>query len=350
MMELLTNKNYKWIYTYDYAPGSLWEVWREADVVPSWIDDETDRVAQRVDRNNREAGIKMPCFLLLADSHFAYNGTWDDTVACLRALNEKIEFDGLYHLGDITDGWLPLEETRKNEAACISDMRSLGIPVHVLPGNHDYNYFRRNPEICYPKKPQFYIDYPADIKASLTPENTKEISDNNAANGFRIICIDSFDPKETVRYGFTDYCIHWLEAALRSMPEGYSAIIMSHVPPLVRLQVWAKDIRNREKLIAVLNQYADHILAFINGHNHCDHLFNDLNNGQFPIISINCAKCEYFTDHKPEGAVVPERRLGDRSQESFDVMQVDAENGRIYFTRFGAGSDRLVREHKAYWK
>ena len=72
-------------------------------------------------------------------------------------------------------------------------------------------------------------------------------------------------------------------------------------------------------------------------------------NWQFPIISINCAKCEYFLEHKPKGAAVPKRRLGDRTQESFDIMQVDAENGKIYFTRFGAGDDRYVENHKAYW-
>ena len=329
-MELITNKNYRWIYTYDYAPGSLWEVWRDSYLIPGWIEDEVQAVTGRVNRNNEEAGKEMPAFLLLADSHYAYNGTWDDTVGCLRSLTAKIDFTGLLHLGDLTDGWLPLEETRKIEKQCISDMLSLGIPVHIVPGNHDYNYFRGNPEICYPERPQFYMDYPE--------------------YDLRIICIDSFDPKEPVRYGFTEYCIHWLDAALRTVPDGYSVIILSHLTPLVRLQAWAKDIRNRNGLIEVLNRYAERILAFINGHNHCDHLFNDLNNGQFPIISINCAKCEYFIDHKPEGAVIPERRLGDITQECFDIIQVDTEKHKIYFTRFGAGKDRIVKEHKAYWR
>ncbi len=328
-MKVFTDKNYKWIYTYDYAPGSLWEPWRDSDAVPEWIEKEAESVVKRLNRNNGKAARLMPCFFLFADSHYAYNGTWDDTMECLRSLTRKFDFTGLLHLGDLTDGWLPLDETKKIESQCISDMKSLGIPVHIVPGNHDYNYFRGNPEICYPERPQFYIDYPE--------------------YDLRIICIDSFDPKEPVRYGFTEYCIHWLDAALRTVPEGYSVIMLSHLTPLVRLQAWAKDIRNRNGLIEVLNRYAEKILAYINGHNHCDQLFNELNNGQFPIISINCAKCEYFTDHKPEGAVVPERRLGDRTQECFDIMQVDTEKNEIYFTRFGAGADRIVREHKAYW-
>ena len=329
-MELLTEKNYKWIYTYDYAPGSVWEPWKESADVPGWITGEAEAVAVRAKQNEKMAGKKLPAFLLMADSHFAYNGTWEDTVASLRAVAERIELTGIVHLGDLTDGWLPLDETRKIETGCIADLQSIGAPLAIVPGNHDYNYFRGNPEVCYPERPQYYIDYPG-MK-------------------MRFIYIDSFDPKETVRYGFTEYCIHWLDATLRTLPLGYQALIFSHVPPLVRLQAWAKDIRNREKLIAVLDAYADRILAMLNGHNHCDLLFNDLHNGQFPIVSINCAKCEYFTEHKPEGAVVPERRLGDRTQESFDIMQIDAGAGTIYFTRFGAGTDRVVKEHKAYYE
>jgi len=319
---LTIDKNARWIYTYDYAPGSVWEKWRDSDKEPEWIGKEAEAVAKRVRKD-------LPCFILLADSHFTFNGTWDDTAASLRALSSMIPIKGMIHLGDLTDGMLTAEKTRKIERKAFSDMSEAGAPVYIVPGNHDYNYFRGNPEVKYPDAPQYYVDIPEQM--------------------LRLIFIDSFDPKEAVRYGFTDYCVHWLDSVLDLMPEGFQAIIFSHVPPLVRLQAWTNDIRNRERLIEVLDRYADRILAFINGHNHCDHLFNDLHNGQFPILSINCAKCEYFLAHKPEGAVVPYRRLGDRTQESFDIMQVDADKNEIYFTRFGAGQDRKVTDHKAVW-
>lgn len=324
---MATDKNYKWIYTYDYAPDSVWEPWRDNDGEPGWIRQEAEAVAGRV----QAATDKMLTFALMADSHFAFNGTWEDTVRSLKALGravaDKSPLDGIIHLGDLSDGLLPLKQTWEIEERCIEDMKSLNVPIYLTLGNHDYNYFHGNPEVTYPDRPQYYVDYD---KQKL-----------------RLIFIDSFDPREPVRYGFTTYCIHWLDANLRQMPEGYNAIIFSHVPPLVRLQAWTKDIRNRTGLIEVLNKYADRILAFINGHNHCDLIFNDLKNGQFPVISINCAKCECFTDHKPEGAVVPGRRLGDRTQESFDIMQVDVHGRKIFFTRFGAGSDRIVEDCRA---
>lgn len=315
-------KNYRWIYTYDYAPDSFWEEWRTDNKKPSWIDEEADRAADRVRRD-------LPSYILLADSHFVYNGTWDDTASSMKALSERIPLHGVIHIGDLSDGMLPLEKTREIEHRVMSDMESLGLPVYVLAGNHDYNYFRGNPEVRYPEKPRFFID---DEKQKL-----------------RMVFIDSFDPKEEIRYGFTMECIGWLDEVLESMSEGYKAIVFSHVTPLVRLQAWARDIRNRNGLIGVLDRHAEKIMALITGHSHCDHLFNDLKNGQFPIISINCAKCEYFVGHKPEGAVVPLRRLGDSSQESFDIIQIDTSNNELFFTRFGAGWDRAVKDHKAFF-
>ena len=343
---LLTDKNHRWIYTYDYAPDSVWEEWRLETGAPAWIEDEADAVAERVLANAAAEpgtdpdmdsyrgasdgdGSGLSCYILLADSHFAYNGTWDDTVASMRALCERIRINGIIHLGDMTDGLLPLYKIKQIEDKVMSDMKSLCIPVHVVPGNHDYNYFRGNPEIRYPETPRYYVD--------------------DKGQKLRMCFIDSFDPKADSRYGFTEDCIAWLDETLSMMPEGYRAIVFSHLPPLVRLQAWTADIRNRSRLIEVLDKYSEKIMAFINGHNHCDQLFNDLKNGQFPIISINCAKCEYFLEHKPEGAEVPFRRLGDRTQESFDVMQVDTDKNEIYFTRFGAGRDRVVRNHKAEW-
>ncbi len=326
--------NDKWIYTYDYAPDSVWEPWRGAvypdgrgldeNGIPCWIEEEADAVAARLKEG-------LPARLLLADSHYVHNGTWEDTLAAMRILAKKVEISGIIHLGDLTDGLLPAEETKRITERIICDMQGV-LPagsdaLYVVPGNHDYNYFRGNQELIYPDRPQYYID--------------------DEGQKLRMIFIDSFDPKEPARYGFTDYCIHWLESVFRSMPADHKAVVFSHVPPLVRLQVWTKDIRNREKLIAVLNGYAERILAFINGHSHCDHLFNELHNGCFPVISLNCAKCEYYTDHKPEGAEVPERRLGDRTQECFDILQIDTEKQELYFTRFGAGRDRIVQNHRA---
>lgn len=43
-------------------------------------------------------------FLLLTDSHYVVNGTWEDTFDCIREVDRRAPFDGVIHLGDLTDG------------------------------------------------------------------------------------------------------------------------------------------------------------------------------------------------------------------------------------------------------
>ena len=319
-------KNHKWIYTYAYAPEQTWEPWRTEASPASWIDGACTAVRERAAGLIGADTLKLA---LLTDTHYVINGTWEDTAHSLLRMHELIAFDAVLHLGDLTDGMLPAEGTRAFEKIVKDDMNALGVPVHIVPGNHDYNYFRGNPAWIYPETPRFCVDFDA--------------------RRLRLICIDSFDPAERLRYGFTDACIRWLESALHGMPAGFSAIVFSHVTPLVRLQAWAADIRGRVDLMAVLDRYADGILAFVNGHNHCDLLFNDLYNGKFPIVSVNASKCECFYEHKPEGGVTPHRRLGDGTQECWDVLLADGARRRLDFVRFGAGRDRVVRNGKAEW-
>ncbi|MDR3299590.1 MAG: metallophosphoesterase [Candidatus Accumulibacter sp.] len=324
----MTNQkhNHQWIYTYDYAPDQEWEPWRTEPMPSGWIDGECITVNERVNKIDKNGILK---FALLADTHYVINGTWEDTAYSLRKTHEFVNFDGVIHLGDLTDGMLTAVKTKEFSGRVTGDMNSLGVPVYIVPGNHDYNYFKGNTEIVYPKKPRFYEDY-----------NEQKL---------RLIFMDSFDPKESSRYGFCDCCIHWLDSVLSLMPQDYNAIVFSHLTPLVRLQAWVKDIRGRVSLMSILDRYADNILAFINGHNHCDLLFNDLSNGKFPIVSINCSKCECFLEHKPHGAVVPCRALGDRTQECWDVLLIDTKIRKLDFIRFGAGNDRIVRNGKAAW-
>lgn len=95
-----------------------------------------------------------------------------------------------------------------------------------------------------------------------------------------------------------------------------------------------------------MNNHAGKILAFINGHNHADLLDNEEG---FPIISMVNSKCEAFTEYKPEAFITPGRKLGELSQEAFDIMLVNTEKRQIRFARFGAGKNKEVTHGRAEW-
>lgn len=298
-------------------------------------------------------------FLLMTDNHYTVNGTWDDTVSHLHLTAEAlktngVKLDGFIHLGDTTDGMVPAEVTRDYVISIQQDINRLGLPLYYTIGNHDTNYFKNNPErfsqeeilsLYLPgrSKCYYYADYPE--------------------QHLRMIFLESFDPDEKIRYGFSDEELDWMEELLhhQTLPDWY-VLVFSHVPPTPRLHYWSNEMRGSRRLLRILREYqvrsveagyndmkegadsvaagySGHLLGFIHGHNHADQI--DYKEG-FPIISIGCNKCEYFEDKKPEGAVAYKRILGGVSQDLWDVLTISVRDRTLSFTRFGAGEDRRI--------
>ncbi len=355
-------------------------------------------------------------FLLMTDSHYTVNGTWRDTLYNLHmtvdALKERgVRPEGFLHLGDATDGLVQAEITRDYVEAMQKDIRDLGLPLYYVLGNHDSNYFRNNPErfsekemreLYLPEREKIYCrkqgqlptiecgagtapfigseEYTSDKLyhrnryanpvighgMKCTSSDKLYYYQDFAAEHLRMIFLDSFDPNESVRYGFHEEELDWLEDLLAQTPLDWYVLVFSHVPPTPRLHYWSKEIRGSSRLIRILRDFqkrsgADAIrekacgngkhpkaggklLGFIHGHNHADQI--DYEEG-FPIIAIGCNKCEYFEDKKPEGAVTYKRALGTVSQDLWDVLVISTENGTMDFVRFGAGEDRHVSLREA---
>lgn len=272
-------------------------------------------------------------FGLMADSHYVINGGWEDSIANLRAVNERAGFDAMIHLGDLTDGMVPLSITREYVEKVMGDLHSLKVPVYLALGNHDSNYFNNNPEwmdeqaqsslYLNRREPWYYVDF----------EKQK----------LRCFFLHSFNHREKVRYGFPTEEVDWVKKVLAETPEDYRILVFSHVPLLAEMHFWSKEIRKSGEMLEVLEEYVSRggrVLAYVHGHNHADQICYEK---KFPIVAIGCAKCEDFKDKKPDGAVTYDRKMGTVTQELWDVMVVDVEEGKIEFVRFGAGEDREVR-------
>lgn len=373
----------RWVYTYDYAPEQSWTVYREdlsgdtyrqddyifsecvyfriclrkmdgtefkndEDInrilsfereqpylyeMKPWLKQEVNRVSECV-TNLYEKGELS--FLLLTDSHYTVNGTWNDTAGAIQKLHQKLNVDGIIHLGDFTDGMTTREASRYYVQKILSDLRKCDVPVWATLGNHDTNYFKNNPE-PFSLKEQCELYLGRD-----EPRYAVDFADQR----LRFIFLDSFDPNEVLRYGYSAPCIQWVKEQLVSTPDEWEVIIFSHVAPMGRLQYWAKEMRGEEELMKILHEHSSKIMAFINGHNHGDLIDNTEG---FPILSILNSKCEAFTEYKSPGFITPHRKLGDSSQEAFDVMVVSTKKRQIRFVRFGAGNDKIILDGKAEW-
>ncbi|MBD5527028.1 MAG: hypothetical protein HDR02_01265 [Lachnospiraceae bacterium] len=357
------------IHTYCYEPEQNWasyvrepDVWRRGDIV--FEEECYIRVAAR---NNVEQSISLQlesahdtvmewaayfqaealltiervwellgeddlAFAVIADTHYVNNGTWERSAYNLQQVASRLPFNGIIHLGDLTDGILPLAQTKESVELVMGDMKQTGKPVYLCCGNHDSNYFRNNPEKMTEEemssyylgreKPYYYVDYP-----------TQKL---------RILYLYSFDYREQVRYGFPVEELDWVRETLETMEDGWAALVCAHVPPLPEIHFWSDQIRNGEALLRILEEYhrsGKKILAYVHGHNHGEQIYRSR---LFPIVSLGCNKMEDFQDKKPAGSWTYYRQQGTVTEDLWDVMIVHADHSGIDFVRFGAGEDKKV--------
>lgn len=281
-------------------------------------------------------------FTLLADSHITVNGTWKDTVAVMREVGDAVHPDAIIHLGDLTDGILSKEYCRHYADIALNDLKSIHPKVYMTVGNHDTNYFRGNPDLL--TEEEIYDYYLSDIEAAGRGDKRLWYYDDYENRKLRLYFLHSYDFHEQLRYGYPMEEIEWLMDSLLTLPDGYHVLVFSHEAPIARLDYWTSEVRNGERLLGELEgwhiAHDRRIMAFIHGHTHADYVYEER---AFPVISIGCSKCEYFTDKKPEGSVTYRRVRQTVTQELWDTLIVNTEENTLRFIRFGAGLDREIR-------
>ncbi len=307
-----------------------------ASVFEEEIQNTSDRILEKKQENTLTIAV-------LTDSHYAVGGTWKDTAYTIERVHSGVHFDEIIHLGDLTDGMMPKKITEDYTGRMIADLKKNQIPVHILFGNHDSNYFAGNQE-PYSEAEQYTIYQQWNGENRESEEKSLWYKKDYPKLKLRLLFLSSFNHQEKIRYGFPVVEVEWVKRVLQETPGDYKIVVFSHVPPLPQIHYWSDAIRNGEELIEILETYHTNsekcsIMGYIHGHNHADQIYTER---AFPIISIGCSKCEYFTDKKPEGAETPERKLGTVSQELWDTLVIKPDEGRIDFIRFGAGKDRMI--------
>ncbi len=304
--------------------------------------DEINQTCTEIARERENVAAPLT-IALIADTHYAPGTTWENSLCNIKAVHDRIHFDNIVHLGDLTDGMGSKLLTKHYADHVMNGLRQMGIPTYLTLGNHDTNYFRGNPE-AYSLPEQFDAYY-----SGKDPTDTVRSGADlwyyvdRYPQKLRMIFLGSFDVSEKDRYGFWEEEIAWVEKTLKQTPDDWCAIVFSHVPLLPEMHYWTKAIRNSNKLLTLLEEFngtGNRMLGYIHGHNHCDQI--ETKHG-FPIISTGANKLEYFTYYKPEGSITYKRIPGTASEDLWDTLVIDTENRKLKFIRFGAGDNRFIQ-------
>ena len=154
--------------------------------------------------------------------------------------------------------------------------------------------------------------------------------------------------------------LDWLSSVALDMPEGYGALIFTHVPFNVTYTV------DKAQLIGIIDAYngkkafsgsytagvngwsnssvnvnfsdaKGEIIAVVAGHVHGDSV--DTDTASCPVITILSAGA---SANEPYNESAPVRTKGSDTETSFDIVTVNRKTRTIYCTRIGAGSDRSI--------
>ena len=124
-------------------------------------------------------------------------------------MNRQVRPDGILHLGDLTDGILDKEICREYSRRILDRIRGWGLPFYLTIGNHDANYFRNNPEIL--SEQEQYAYYLKDVVNREGVEGQLWYRTRFFRGIACVFVLHAYDNQETVRYGFPEEEVEWVE-------------------------------------------------------------------------------------------------------------------------------------------
>lgn len=349
--------------------------------IPSYWNDMVEVKTKIVKLLQTAGGKDCVSFVWASDTHIPDNDTTrtNDLGKIMAKMMDDCDIPFAVITGDVgTRASYPTEtELAKTQES---------IPDHLAPlwgtnrllvalGNHDgcygdsSNFYAK--QLSPEKMWQFYFrNQSLDSRRIFSDDGTYFYVDNQAQKVRYIVLNSQFGGQYSVdgngvavnnRFSVSCYGqeqLEWLANVALDMPEGYGAIITSHVPANIDYTV------DRVQLIGIINAYCNktsysggysagidgwtnnyisvnfenaegEIIAMFSGHVHQDTV--DTTTLACPLITIISAGAQV------NDGEVPVRTMGSDTETSFDIVTINRKTRTIYCTRVGAGEDRKIQ-------
>lgn len=355
--------------------------------VPSYWESMLEEKTKKVKALQTAGGADCVSFAWASDTHIPDNGSGrtNDLGKVMAKMLDNCEIPFAVLTGDIGTRSSHDTEEKLVEAQAM-------MPVHLAPlwgtdrllvalGNHDGTY---GDSSCYYQKQftperlwQVYFRGQAlDFRRVFSEDGLYYYVDNPAQKTRFIILNSQFGGEYlmdgngcAINNRFTVSCygqeqLEWLANVALDMPEGYGAVLATHVPPKVLYSTDSKPYTvDCGQICGIINAYNNkttftgsytegvdgwsnshisvdftkakgEIIAMFAGHVHHDSI--DTTTLTCPLITIISAGAPVNI------GVAPERTFGTDQETSFDVVTINRKTRTIHCTRVGAGEDRVI--------
>ncbi len=350
-----------------------WRVWAESEGLPAYYGDYLARVAARLDE------LSSACddsFFFITDLHVPANRCVSGRILAKLVAETKVK--KVLCGGDMPEAFGGKESIDRSIAAYrkqwVAAVENAGGEFYPAKGNHDFT-IRDSPSAAsgFTYSNREARDILMDTAAVKTnavvnpadPEACYYYFDA-PAGGIRYIVADTSDSVRTdrsywaVKYGMGEMQLHWLaENALASLPSGWVAIVMHHIPVTTVVSgeqgnyalfaPWRKLLeayQNRGKVSVGAREYdfsgaRGRILCSLTGHEHAER--QTFQHGIWHITEpCDAAYSDYIAGSAPWCGNLPRKEKLTIYEQTFDAIHIDRKKNLLHFTRIGGGADRTV--------
>lgn len=350
-----------------------------------------DRIS-KIKSNQDKAGKDCFSFIVMTDMHFGQNQKQSPTLA--KKIAEECNIKYILNLGDVTNrGAWNTKEQIETEFKQINDfLKPISSKMLQTQGNHDGSYgatlngttypYNYTPEELYERiyRRTSLIDnthFDATGTAYYVDDTSRKVRYivlNSHCNKYVLNDDGSAKYNNMTTFRFTQSQYDFLyNEALKDLTDDWLVIVASHVPinnsydtkfgasgagatgdhSIMRSFLGAYKNKKTYKvtwggtatetnpydaisLDVDFSSYKGKLLGYFAGHSHNDYLYDTANWGIPMIIT----RCDGFNENL--GTLLDERKAGTVTEQSFDVFTVNKNNEKIYATKIGAGSDRII--------
>ncbi len=319
-----------------------------------------DEVLETVNSINSKKDDVDLLFSLITDTHIS--DTTRHTLENLTAVDEKVRFSFMVHLGDVINGNIPEKISRWLLKEYIRAYRDSikAKKIYVSQGNHDgfladsttkkIILDRALNENWYADLREFYSD-----SNVHTPENKPYSYIDIEEHKLRLIilCTQSYNLYPETNefeklFGISDDQLEWLENSALNTPDGYSVMLFSHIPPFSdtknengKVYISDNESDNYKNCVELLKEYKKRgdVICWFFGHNHGDshNVIDGIN--YVGVCSQTPAVPQFW---EPIGTFPEHRTQGTFFEDAWDSVLWKKEERKVYLYRFGAGYDRII--------
>ncbi len=308
-------------------------------------------IADTVNKLRTACTDKSIVFAVVTDTHLTDErmAAFQKTLKNIKAVNEKFAIDFLFHLGDMIDSDPSKDKAVGFIEKIVNGFRSIIPNTFIINGNHDDNSSKdKDPTIKIQPGERYAICNRFNDIHVNRPSTKEYFYFDVDSMGVRFICLNSTMEVASGNsaldsWGFPQDEITWLQD--EALDTENQVIFMSHMGLTKNTICHGITPVNGATVKTVINNFQENggvVVGMFIGHCHWDYITNETG---FNHISTDCWKLDDtgFTSlgAHPSGAFkTTDRTDGAVTENVWDIVVVNKENGNVEIIRFGAGNDR----------